>query len=76
MYMASKITGSNRKKIIVKMSGPETLSLQVKLSVVKLNSISARMEISNINIYLCLIKHHSIRRWMHSTTQILITAKI
>jgi hypothetical protein len=32
MYMATKITGSDREKII----GPETLSLQVKHTVVKL----------------------------------------
>jgi hypothetical protein len=32
MYMATKVTGSDRKEII----GPETLSLQVKHTVVKL----------------------------------------
>jgi len=36
MYMATKISGTERKKIIAKMSDPETLSLQVKHNVVKL----------------------------------------
>jgi hypothetical protein len=34
--MATKITGSDEKEIIAKMSSPETLSMQVKYTVVKL----------------------------------------
>ena len=37
VYMATKITGPDGEKNIAKMSGPETLSLQVKHTVVKLN---------------------------------------